>query len=123
MPQEQVKACPEVTQMLLEAAVMDLEDALAGRCLTDGPVRACLQRIKNMLDRLQADEPGNGEEIMKQTKVFPGYTQFYTYHRGERTILMERTRHAQGGQVVHRQVLEFDTAVEAQRHFDTQCGV
>lgn len=59
---------------------------------------------------------------MKQCKIYPGYTNFYTYHRGEKTILLERTRHSQGGPVVHRQVLEFDTADEAGRYFDTECG-
>ena len=59
---------------------------------------------------------------MKHTKVYPGYTHFYTYHCGDLTILIERTRHAQGGQVVHRQVLEFGSAVEAQRYFETECG-
>lgn len=59
---------------------------------------------------------------MKQSKISPGYTNFYTYHAGEKTILLERTRHAQGGLVVHRQVMEFKSAAEAQRHFNTACG-
>lgn len=59
---------------------------------------------------------------MKQSKVYPGYTNHYTYQPGEKTILMERTRHALGGEVIHRQVLEFDSAAQAQRHFDTECG-
>ena len=59
---------------------------------------------------------------MRQSKVYPGYTNFYTYHPGEKTILLERTRHARGGHVVHRQVLEFDTAAQAAQHFNSQCG-
>ena len=59
---------------------------------------------------------------MTQSKIYPGYTNFYTYNPGDKTILLERTRHAQGGVVVHRQILEFGTAAEAQRHFNTACG-
>lgn len=123
MPQEQVQGCPGVTQMLLEAAVLDLEDVIAGTGQTDGAVKICTQRIKNLMGRLQANETNNGEGVMRQSKVYPGYTNFYTYNRGELTVLMERTRHAQGGLVVHRQVVEFGSAAEAQQFFDTECGV
>ena len=59
---------------------------------------------------------------MRQCKIYPGYTNFYTYHQGDTTILLERTRHSQGGKVVHRQVMEFESAAEARRYFDTECG-
>ena len=60
---------------------------------------------------------------MKQCKVYPGYTDFYTHYWGECTILLERTRHSQGGEVVYRHVMTFDSPAEAKHHFDTQCGV
>ncbi len=59
---------------------------------------------------------------MKRCKVFPGYTNFYTYRNGDKTILLKRTRHAQGSKVIHRQDIEFGSPVKARRYFDTECG-
>ncbi|WP_321495598.1 hypothetical protein [uncultured Desulfobacter sp.] len=64
MQQEDVQGCPAVTQMLLEAAVMDLEDVLAGSGRTEDEAGVCVQRIKNLLARLDADanrQQGGGD--------------------------------------------------------------
>lgn len=57
---EGVHSCPEVKQMLLEAAVMDLEDALSGVVRAD-EARTSVQRIKNLLNALRVYEPANIE--------------------------------------------------------------
>lgn len=53
--------CPEVKLMLIEAAVMELEEALAGTVRENGAARVYLQRIKNLVGELQVDDTATNE--------------------------------------------------------------
>ncbi len=71
---EEAQGYHEVKQMLLEAAVMDLEDALSCVVRAEGAAMASMQRVKNLLNELHVYETANDEVIMKQSKTYPGYT-------------------------------------------------
>lgn len=61
MQEAESQSCSEVKKMLLEAAVMDLDDALSGIGIALGEAKASMQRVRNLMNNLHVYGTANIE--------------------------------------------------------------
>jgi hypothetical protein len=52
-------------------------------------------------------------------KIYPGFTNYYNYTSGTRSIMLRRFR---GSELINKRTLFFNTTDEAQNYFESNCG-
>lgn len=54
--------------------------------------------------------------------IYPNYTNFYYYEKGDSFIKLVRRNAAFGGKIIYTNNLYFDTPEKAENYFNNNCG-